>query len=1178
MPKTDEQILGGRYTLCELLSESEDRQSWSAEDKWGNGVLVKLWQFRGKEPDAVQRALFNVELRNLFRLSGLPGACDKVLTIRDAGVERNENQESGCFILVLNTPGFCTLADLLRKRGQHEWLCGLDTLRNRITIWKSFYRIAKGLAKIHDCQMLHRAISPKVIYLDHTEQPESMKLGGFEWTIRLTAGDTIVPMPPGTEDSARPFSFESDWFAFGVMLANVFCVANVNPHNKEYARSLVQAVKISSLSDLEQQTIIQFLSPDIKSQPNRSEDILHDLGQLIEVLERPRQSGKTKLALVCALGEEQALTEAILGKISEKNPDSDISPSQMRPQIDFIERDLRTPTVVRNRGRSGFVLLGTDLDYAIYEYNDHNVSLRNWQIAYCGNADVVNCGKGEDQRKLENVRISVFNNKQFRDHRQDIIAEANDWSSQLPLEEEVISKERDIQKYHDFFRVTNQVELLMRNAEIFSYKMESYQKSEGEEIVEISETQRDFPKYFRRHDMITMLGHEFSEGNKELVFLGNDSAMVLNTHVSDKEYWEIIGIDSKKGLLRLKRSYDKSVEQPKKEGYLRTRGMFGQVHLLMRRKKAIDRLSDHAHLLSSLLHPNYNYIDAPVGDLPCSINEGLSSQNHLDEAKVEAIERIWRIRPLFLLQGPPGTGKTTLVASLLKQIFAESDVSQVLVTAQAHPAVDVLRKRVNDSLGKSPESRDFPLSIRIPKSLDTENSDPDNPRPTAKAILEKARDAIDINSHIPVQRRWRESIDKLLCGLQTVDAEAGEFVDLVKRSANITYSSSTSGALAELAESPLSFDWSIIEESGKAHGFDLVLPLQNAYRWLLIGDHKQLPPYRDKDFSEALANGEDLFERLDELPAQGGKLVDRDLIRLWGTWSGKERQERQKKWGDWLRVFRDTFKRCEQFESRKACGQLNRQHRMHPTIAEMISTAFYKGDIVSKTVDETNGLPLKRVVHPFVAPEDIRGKAIVWLDVPRPKKFEAGEQTEHGLYTSELEVDATLRFLAALRRAPVSDTPIGMAVLSPYKAQVSKLANGLREFYQSPPDWLKPLPKGQHRASTVDSFQGNQSGLVIVSLVRNNHRTMPQAFGFLREDERINVLLSRAKRLLVLVGSWEFFRENLKYVNPGSNNGASDDRIEPLKAWKRTIDYLALCIDNGTALKIPVASLPELKS
>jgi hypothetical protein len=39
------------------------------------------------------------------------------------------------------------------------------------------------------------------------------------------------------------------------------------------------------------------------------------------------------------------------------------------------------------------------------------------------------------------------------------------------------------------------------------------------------------------------------------------------------------------------------------------------------------------------------------------------------------------------------------------------------------------------------------------------------------------------------------------------------------------------------------FDWSIIEEAGKAHGFDMAAALQESHRILLIGDHFQLPPF-----------------------------------------------------------------------------------------------------------------------------------------------------------------------------------------------------------------------------------------------------------------------------------------------------------------------------------------------
>ncbi|MFX6031774.1 C-terminal helicase domain-containing protein, partial [Acinetobacter baumannii] len=54
------------------------------------------------------------------------------------------------------------------------------------------------------------------------------------------------------------------------------------------------------------------------------------------------------------------------------------------------------------------------------------------------------------------------------------------------------------------------------------------------------------------------------------------------------------------------------------------------------------------------------------------------------------------------------------------------------------------------------------------------------------------------------------------------------------------------------------------------------------------------------------------------------------------------------------------------------------------------------------------------------------------------------------------------------------------------------------------------------KIDTVDSYQGKENRIVIVSLVRSNPE---YAMGFLRTENRINVALSRAMERLVIVGS-----------------------------------------------------------
>jgi len=70
-----------------------------------------------------------------------------------------------------------------------------------------------------------------------------------------------------------------------------------------------------------------------------------------------------------------------------------------------------------------------------------------------------------------------------------------------------------------------------------------------------------------------------------------------------------------------------------------------------------------------------------------------------------------------------------------------------------------------------------------------------------------------------------------------------------------------------------------------------------------------------------------------------------------------------------------------------------------------------------------------------------------------------------------------------------------------------------------------PAVEANEFCGTVDSFQGGEADLVLISLVRNNaHSTPSKALGFLRDNRRMNVLLSRAKWRLILVGSLSFYR------------------------------------------------------
>jgi superfamily I DNA and/or RNA helicase len=96
----------------------------------------------------------------------------------------------------------------------------------------------------------------------------------------------------------------------------------------------------------------------------------------------------------------------------------------------------------------------------------------------------------------------------------------------------------------------------------------------------------------------------------------------------------------------------------------------------------------------------------------------------------------------------------------------------------------------------------------------------------------------------------------------------------------------------------------------------------------------------------------------------------------------------------------------------------------------------------------------------------------------------------------------------------------------------------------------------------VDSFQGRQASVIVASLVRNNtEREIRSAFGFLTEQERMNVMMSRAEKLLVLVGAWDFFRAHLA--------GQSREAGQPFAELARLVDWLEQAFADGRALLIP---------
>lgn len=1191
-------LLRSRYRLVRgPINHDRISETWIGHDEEDSPFLIKVWSYEGERPDDLQRALWDSELRNIYRVGSSPGADEAMLVVRDAGID----SQNRCFVMVLNAPGYEPLSLNLANRRQSPWLATSDS-ESRYELWLGLRRIVDALILLHEQLVIHRDVRPETVFLDASLGPSSMRLGGFEWSIRLGTPATNSP-PSGWSSPPEFFSNpffgyrpETDWFAFGMLasrcLHNLEMFGNRSPVER-HAKVISEIERDGKLSEPERAFITRLIVANPDDRLTRPDKISAAIDDILSALKGgPRQDESKPLVLVVNARTNQGLVDYLvdLGFVPDsKNNQQPFNPNDLRHTValsDFIQRELREPLLYAMPGSDSYILIGGRLQLLISAFEesdqDSGETRRTWDMAFCRSLGELRSGiDSVAYRNLPNGSVAIRTMRQAFDRA--IRQNARNWEPYLPKFDRTAQLRANLDRFHEFIRCTNQLELLIRDSEIFQYEVISKLRPTGslDTLVTIKEIPRNRPAialYRVDGGLADFLQREIESGKPdcELVALTDSSEDSLAfPRIAKSSCWSVEKIDPTTQNVTLRRSLTGNDLGPADYGCLRTFGMRGQVELIRRRKRAIDRIKNHSYLLRSLSSPGQVYMDSAWDQLPTSLPAEL-----VDEAKQAAIRDILRVRPIYALQGPPGTGKTTLVAHLLRQILEDDPVGQVLITAQAHGAVDVLRSKVRQEAFRGIAEADMPLAVRLGLKNEEGRVFEDSAEDVSLRILTAAKDNLP-DPLSSIQREWAAAIEAMIASLKTFhpDEDASDFCEVVKRGANITYCTTSAGDLEALSDATQSFDWSIVEEAGKAHGFDLALPLQAGHRWLMIGDHKQLPPYRFRDYRQGIDFLDDCVAALEALPERAANLLDMEWAKSWREKTPEERVAFQEFARNWLNTFERVFDLCgtasgterltEGEPNGAAAGILSQQHRMHPDIGDLISIAYYDRKLVNKTTDEA-GRPMGKVRHPFSLPSGIESKSIVWVDTPWAAQD--ARTFEKGRFYNPSEAIAIRSFIEAIHvDTSIADSfesnSLEFAVLSPYTQQVGYLERELSSSL-TVPSWaaLKPnlrtrRASGGRLAHTVDSFQGNQADVIIVSLARNNVAPPGDGLGFLAEASRINVLLSRAERLLVLVGSWQFFQNQLSAVS-------LEDPALPLWHWKRVITTLEEWFVSGKALKI----------
>jgi hypothetical protein len=281
------------------------------------------------------------------------------------------------------------------------------------------------------------------------------------------------------------------------------------------------------------------------------------------------------------------------------------------------------------------------------------------------------------------------------------------------------------------------------------------------------------------------------------------------------------------------------------------------------------------------------------------------------------------------------------------------------------------------------------------------------------------------------------------------------YPELVRYADVIAATAIGSGSRPELSD--VEFDLAVVDEAGQIALPDILVPLVRVRRGVVVGDHRQLPPFLDDEVKKwGVADGDPAVEAL----------LTKSALELM----------------------------VERFPAANVVP-LTVQRRMPAVIADFISSAFYDGRLHTD-VERPHRDQLFARQFAFVDTSSLPA-------LTRQETEADAEAFGRQGFVNKAEADLLVRLAVHYHRLRAE-----WAVIVPYKAQVDLIQSRLGGIVGS--SAIVELNVG-----TVDSFQGGERDVILYGFTRSNPKGR---VGFLDELRRANVAFTRAKQQLVLVG------------------------------------------------------------
>jgi DNA replication ATP-dependent helicase Dna2 len=427
------------------------------------------------------------------------------------------------------------------------------------------------------------------------------------------------------------------------------------------------------------------------------------------------------------------------------------------------------------------------------------------------------------------------------------------------------------------------------------------------------------------------------------------------------------------------------------------------------------------------------------------ININLPTSRLTDEQKSILSEMI-SAEKYYLLWGPPGTGKTSaMLRYYMEHIFKETE-EIMLVLAYTNRAVDEICEAISN-IGSDIDNYFIRIGSRYSTSpgfrdnLLVSKLDQINNRKELKSLFTKTRIVVSTLASIHGKK---------------------EIFSLIN------------------------FDTILVDEASQILEPQIIGLLSKAPKFILIGDHNQLP---------AIVIQKEKLSKIKEQQLNALGIIDRRNS-----------------------LFERLYKRCTERNWNWAIGNLNHQGRMHIAIMDFVNTHFYNNSL--KLIDSIKRLESDAEYYHTYKEEQkaLAQKRMLYY----PSEIDNQSSTFKSNVHEAIMVANICKSILALMKDNMFNQPgTRIGVITPYRAQISAIKAEL-ESIGITEDIL---------VDTVERFQGSAKDIIILSLCLNLESQLIQLVNYSEDgiDRKLNVALTRAKEQLIIIGNESIMKTNAVY-------------------------------------------------